>query len=258
MTSFVLETTAKTRTIDHGWCSGTLYDLPEKFYLDTDETCWVTVEKIHQKLLIKDVDHFDRLFAMHPETRGKALLHKEVENKRWHQSFLNTPKYNGDSKKSYMFCGEEDTNKETLPPEFEPFFKYINTFKGWAINGLPIGTVYTYNQVVANWYDSDDFIAFHSDYYENMAKNSDVAILSFNRTAVGGSLTNEPPTAVRNFTIKPIKRFCQNFKYDSVEIPLTDGIEIHMGGKTQEYFKHGVKKCVGAPKRISFTFRNYN
>ena len=83
--------------------------LSEKSYYD--------IEYLPNNLLEYANFNFDKLFDLHPNIKGKVLsvgnklgdsqYQKEVNCKRWHKSYLNTPKVKNYKHNTYMFSGIE-------------------------------------------------------------------------------------------------------------------------------------------------------
>ena len=218
-------------------------------YLNNDKTSWITISEL--PIYLKNYAHnnFDSLFDLHPQDKGKVLVfNKDRENPewneincfRWHKSYLNTPSFNKNSYKSYMFSGwDTSSNNENVPNTFIPFYDFIKNVDQ------------RYNQMVINWYEnSDDYIPLHSDCEYSMIDNHDITILNLNKS--------DNDELCRTLTIIP-KETTTDYISDKYEIKLTHGMIICMGGNMQNEFSHGVDKCVNdyTTPRISISFRQY-
>jgi alkylated DNA repair dioxygenase AlkB len=213
-------------------------DSPQRVNLGRDS--WVEVSLLDASLAAFGREQFAAMFDLHPKERGKVIMglnapgsNCEVKCHRWHQAYLNTPKWNPDLQHSYMFCGKEDTLLYELPQLFQPFLEAV---------GPP------FNQVVANWYqDGKDYIAWHSD-YEHDSLNTTVVTITFTET-------DEHP---RVFRIRPKTYIDEGTdEAKSLSVLLRHGTVVKMGGKCQTYFRHSVPKLDDAPRRLSLTFRAF-
>jgi alkylated DNA repair dioxygenase AlkB len=213
------------------------YGCNERVYLDTEHTCWVDVGWLPQELIQYGTERFDELWNLHPEERLRIVWKptmQEMPMHRWQQSYLQTPslestKDNGNVHFMYSSL-DESANTLPLPSLFQPFHEFM------------LGCDARYNQVVANWYDGDDYIAQHRDCTTGMINESPIA------------MCNIEPNAQRHFSIVP-NRTCETPLYPEVLIPLANGITVTMGGETQQHYKHGVASVPGAGRRISLSFR---
>ena len=99
-------------------------------------------------------------------------------------------------------------------------------------------TSFKFNSVLANLYrDGNDSMGLHSDYERELGKKPVIASLSLGET--------------REIYFKH-----KNKKFNLI-IPQASGQLIVMHGKTQEYWKHEIKKTKKIKKpRINLTFRN--
>ena len=215
-----------------------------KIYLNESNSAWIEIDELSPALKQYAMERFDELFEEHPRERGKTLLfNKNVENPEWeennsfryHKSYMQTPDFNPESMKSYMFSGEDKSgNNGKFPELFEPFYEYIKSQDA------------RYNQMVINWYEKEDFIPLHSDCTHSMIDNASIWIVNINRTE---------EEKEREFTIIP-KKTNEDYLYEKYTVPLKHGIMIKMCGDMQKMFSHGVD-CEQKTKRISLSFRQY-
>jgi alkylated DNA repair dioxygenase AlkB len=192
---------------------------------------WVEVSLLPASLRALAIESWDTMWKLHPTERARVMSQdEEVACHRWSQSYLNTPNRTMDMGASYMFSGRDEARIQTpLPPEFQPFLDYLQD----------------YNQVVANWYaGGTDYIAPHADCTVGMGANARIAVVNLG-----------PEGRTRKFVLRPKSHIKQNAH--RVEIDLVHGTLIVMGGKTQDDFRHGVPQCVGAPDRLSLSFRRF-
>lgn len=226
-------------------------DLKTHLSLVKDDSASVSISVLPNSLQLYALDKFDEMFAMHPQELGDVIMNeKTMKSSRWHESYLNTPKYSNENK-SYMFCGKEEEQMEKiqkdLPKIFQPFLDHLND--------LPENKTRPFNQVVANWFkDGSNHIPFHSDYKYGIESD----------TTPVTSITFSPATKIeecRIFSIKLKKKSTvgtEQINYTKVNIPTTHGLVISMEGTIQDHFWHGIVK--GDDKvlpRISLSFRKY-
>lgn len=213
--------------------------------LTTDGNARIEIDTLPEYLTAYARMHYKSLFSLHPTQRGQvSMFSKNVVSHRWHQSFMNTPKY--DARffgKSYMFsaANKNESVNAPLPFPFEPFLTYMNSLEPKSN---------PYNQVVINWYaDGNDFIARHSDCTIGMQADSPIAVISLCESA------DDTP---RLFQVLP-KQSTPNSVYSRVDVTCRHGTIIKMCGNTQETFRHGVPKTRNgvSASRISITLRKY-
>ncbi len=241
-------------------------------FLNKSQTSWIKISCIPEELKNHAKLNFDNMFSLHSQNKGEVIMHNNVvKSDRWHKSYLNTPKFDENKKRSYMFSGKNELNEnnEELPNEFKIYYDFINQNN-------------QFNQVVANWYENNnDYIAMHSDFEydaddlknkfeilngELLPIRSDISILTFNlydNIFNGDENVNvdvdDDNFYCRKFTIKP-KKNCIDYLYKNFSITLEHGYIISMCGETQKYFRHGIKKnnLYKETPRISLSFRNFN
>lgn len=204
-----------------------------------DDTSWITTSELSNSMMKYADENFDKLFSLHPEQYGKIVMAKEVETKRFHKSYLNSPKlderFDGNS---YMFCGLNESANEKLPEEFQPFLDYMN-------NEQKKSDKPPYNQVTINWYENgNNYIPFHSDAEIGMIENATISILS-----LGGDIDGKPTRFFKFINKKNTT--------DRYEMDCHNGLIVTMGGTMQKNFRHGVPKSEISAPRISISFRQF-
>ena len=204
---------------------------PRVFQLNEEGTAYITIEYLPEDLLIQGLHNFHQLFDLHPKNRHKIIMYeKEVEVPRYSQSYLHTPNdLSHISSSSYMYSGFDTTNNnEELPELVKPFYEYIKDIDN------------KYNQSIINWYEDNDYIAFHADCKKNWIDNGKVAIVSLYPSE----------KCYRTMIIKS-KTNTSKFK-----INMYHGMILTMCGTIQEEFLHGFKKDpTNINERISISFR---
>lgn len=213
--------------------------------LTANNSSWIELSFLPQKLIEYGAQQFDTLFNMHPDEKHN-IISKEGENMqvfRWQKSYGKTPEYDKSDEyfktHFYMYSGlDTSKNNDVLPQLFAPFFEYIKSIDE------------RYNQVVINWYDSDDHIAFHRDCQRNMMVDVPILVLT---------LTLASEESLRNFDIIPFELNPESVEllYKNVSIPSKHGMLLKMCGEFQTEFRHGIKQKLNSGKRISMSFRAF-
>ena len=132
----------------------------------------------------------------------------------------------GDQEKSYTYS--------KIKMKAQPWIPILEHIK-FQVEG---GCGEKFNSVLLNLYrDGADSIAWHSDDEKELGQNPTIASLSFGDT--------------RSFMLK--HKFQKDLK---LNIKLTHGSLLIMGGKTQHYWQHQIPKTPASTKpRINLTFR---
>lgn len=137
--------------------------------LTSDDSAWITIEHISKELKDYGQDNFYRLFNEHPEQEEPISYFnrddgtfKEVPSHRWHQSYMSTPPKDPSVRRNYMFSGT--LNLES----FAPYYTYM-------LQKDP-----RYNQVVINWYGSNNYIPMHHDCEAKMVHNHSISMININ------------------------------------------------------------------------------
>lgn len=215
------------------------------YKLTENNSSYIKISSINDELLNYGKKYFNELFELHPKDRH-AIIKKntncEKQVFRWQSSFLNTPDYdyNNDYFKeyNYMYSGlDTSNNKQELPELFKKFYDYVKLIDN------------RYNQVIINWYDTNDYIEFHRDCQRKLLK--DIPILIINLT--------EDDNNYRNFEIVPYDRNSEDIKYlySNISVSLINGLIIEMCGNTQTEFRHGIRQNNEFKRRISISFRAF-
>ena len=190
-------------------------------YLDHDQTSFITLHRLPQTLVQYGMDHFEELYQLHPQKRHRVVTwEKELEVKRWQQSYMHTPEIDTSRIKqhSYMYSGFDTAkNKKELDPLFVPFYQYM-----YEMNP-------NYNQVTVNWYEKYDYIAMHKDCDYNMIDNYKIAIMSI----------YDNPKNVRILRLKARNKNCRLI-YDDIRIVMRPDLVVVFGGDIQKHYIHGV------------------
>lgn len=218
----------------------------QTIFLTKDNSAYVIIQHIPEDLKTYALANFDSLFNIHPDERANVLLFnhntkkpdwKEITKPRWSQSYLNTPKFDNSVMKSYMFSGHNTTNNNSpIPPPFDPFYAYMKTQDD------------RYNQLIANWYDNNDYIPLHSDCESKMVPNHVISLINLNED---DNNDDEPRY------LKFIARDRDQSIHNEFNIALRHGTLIIMGGDCQNKFSHGVLQNSNHKKRISLSFRQF-
>lgn len=207
----------------------------------------IKIYNCSENILNYITNNFDDIFELHPtynnDQKSKIMLYNkqndnpywnEIEINRWYKSYLQTPKFDSQYKKSYMFSGiSGDEISDELPELIKPIYNEIYNFDN------------NYNQIVVNWYENEnDYIELHSDWTDNMIDNYNIGILNMYSK-------NHSPRILN------IENKKTNEKYS---IELLNGQLIQMCGEFQNEFRHGIPKLSNnniESKRIGISFRQY-
>ncbi len=172
---------------------------------------------------------FTNLFKLKPEGRSKIVLFDKDEQEfrpreifRSYMSYLFTPMFDPNVKKSYMFLNKA----EEVPVELVPFIGFAKQIDQ------------RYNQMVVNWYEPEDYIEAHRDCTAKMIENnSDVLVININES---DDIYN-----IRNLVFINV----ETNEYQSVPL-LNNTYHIIKNNNTH---RHYVGR--GVERRISITFR---
>jgi alkylated DNA repair dioxygenase AlkB len=228
---------------------GVVYITPSKnepftnIYLTENKSAWLTIEWLSDALFKYVRGHYQELFDLHPENRGKVILYdQEIQSSRWHRSYLKTPVRNTrHTKNSYMYSGLDFYDDLSLPQKFQPFLDFLNETQEMD----------KFNQVISNWYaNGHDYIAAHSDCRVDMKPDADIAILTL--------CAREEDVRDLQFISKNLKDVENRAIYKKLNIQTPNGCIIKMHGDTQLKFRHMVPKAPHiSGSRISLTFRKF-
>jgi hypothetical protein len=178
--------------------------------------------------IISNINFID-LYKLRPDTKSSIILYDKDENEfrnreifRSYMSYLKTPEFNPEIKKSYMFLNKT----ENIPKELEFIFSHVKSLDS------------RYNQMVVNWYDTDEYIEAHRDCVSNFInKNSPILMVNLNES--------DDMYNIRSFNMISI----ENNKMESV--PLLNGFIYKI--TNNDTHRHFTGR--GFEKRISITFR---
>lgn len=179
------------------------------------------------KLPIQLQNSFNKLYNLRQNNNNTVLIYNRETQKhevktifRDYMGYLNTPKYNPETKKAYMHVHKQ----ENTPVELLPFVEFAKSIDS------------RYNEMVVNWYDKDDYIEMHSDCTSSFIdKDAPILVLNFNET----SLENRD-IVFENRETKEITK-----------LPLLQDSYFIINNNTTH--RHGVNK--GLERRVSITFR---
>lgn len=207
-------------------------------YLDYDKTCWL---KVYKDRNLEQINFYD----LYAERRGGNTniincVDRNIKANRIYKTYGIVPKFEAD-KYSYMY-GDIETTDKCYAIDDSPYVKSI--VKHFD---------YKYNNVIVNWYESgNNYIPFHKDCEKQMTATKDIAIVTFIPQLCSDS-------DVRNIVFKQdattSTMLKKNIKYKSVNIKATNGSVVIIGGDTNTYFRHGVRRHITSHPRISVSLR---
>ena len=166
---------------------------------------------------------FNELWQIHPEEYNDIMMMgKLIKTPRWQQTYG----------RSYNFSGVNHVALD-IPDIILPYLHFVNNL-GYG----------EFNQILINWYENGlHYIGSHSDDTTQLKKNSPIISIS-----IGAE-------RIFRFRSKITKKTV-------LDISLSDGIIVVMGGECQKDFKHEIPKITGEKAlkikpRINFTFRQF-
>ena len=164
---------------------------------------------------------------------------------RNYKSYLYTPKFDEKSSKSYMFSGNKQNEIESkLPDVLYPLYEYVKNIDN------------NYNNMIVNYYkDFNSYIPMHSDCCDSMIQDANIGLLSIYSNLDSNLDSNN----IRKLTVKSKNSLNNNLKNNNFTINLHNGLFVIMGGKFQEYFRHGIMKenNFNNNQRLGISFRQY-
>lgn len=204
----------------------------KKIYLTKNKDSWVTIEMLPEELMNFN---YKELFKHKPKDLSEVILfnkkskeHSMLKVGRRYLCYMNSPDFDKDVKKSYMFYS--DNKNKDLPEAFMPFYNFVK------------GRDSRFNQAVINWYNNgEEYIAMHSDCTAKMIDDPQIQVVNLNEGK-----------QKRIFTFTPK----EGVDAEEVKLELEHGAVLTMGGRNQEMFKHGVLPDDSITEgRISISFR---
>lgn len=198
-----------------------------RIYLNHDCSSWID----HFEIKPLSPEEFEGLWLLHPNEYGKVKIRGKV---------INTPRWQQTYGHNYHFSGMDHEAKD-LPIDLQYYLDLVNETK-YATN--------KFNEVFVNWYkDGNHYIGPHSDDESNLVQGP-------NGESIVCSITFQEEPGNRIFRIKPKITSKEPSRLD---IPLTDGLVLVMGGRCQKTHTHQVPKTkTKVGRRINITFRSFD
>lgn len=200
--------------------------------LTKDNTSWIRKFAYSDKL---GTEKFNRLWEMHPTERAEVMIvGKLVKVPRFQMTYGAT---------GYHFSGVKH-EAQPITPFLQPFLDYANRVCAPYLK--PYGR--TFNMIFVNWYNcGHNYIGAHSDDEKQLVKTPNGETLVFSLTF----------GATRTFRLHPRAE-----GEDNIDIELSNGSAILMGGLTQKSHKHSVPKIGGKKgekvgRRVNLTLRMF-
>ncbi len=165
--------------------------------------------------ILQDIE-FENLWGLRPQTPNIiTMFGKNIEAPRRYKVYG----------RPYKFTGMNDNIVNKIPNVLVPYLNFINTLDE-----------FTYNSILINWYENDDYIGFHSDNENNLQAGSHIYGISFGEDR--------------------IMRFKNIETNEQLDYTLRNNSLIVMRSGCQKIYKHSIlknKNLIG--KRINITFR---
>lgn len=202
--------------------ANTTYYMKEntRTYLSTPDgarSAWYELLDLPSELKL-DREGFAQLWQQHPEKLGQIKLFGKM---------VDTPRYQQNYGTPYYYSGVLHQPQPIKPDS------YLAKVQAW----VQAHSRLNYQQLLANYYrDGQDYISMHSDSEAGLVPGAPIYSISLGAT--------------RPFVLQSIDRKTK------VELTLSDGQVLIMGGTLQTYYKHGLpkRKRITQP-RINLTLR---
>lgn len=223
-----------------------------RHFLDEYKTAWLDV---YIDSILEDNDFSD--IYNQKMSKNSHIIHAALdgseENHNCHREYVSLgviPNYNGlMERKTYMYgdMSIKDGDNKTKTHNIDKYpiaQSIINHFNG------------KFNQAIINWYENgENYIPFHSDCERQMNKDHEIAIITFTPSYISDN-------DIRTLSFKANNRAMDEGnvarKYDTVNIKTVNGSVVIIGGKTNQYFRHGVKQQKTNVPRVSISLRTIN
>ena len=173
-------------------------------------------------LLMEEIEKME--FVLRPPIKMYNKIHQQPRDVAFYSDEVSEYKYSGYAAKASKLS---DLLKKLL--------NFVNVNFGACYNGI----------LVNRYNDGNDSISMHSDKIGECDATAGVVSMSFG--------------ASRTFVVK--RKVQDPSSKNEWKIPMDHGMILHMGGKFQEEFTHGVLKETISPsavfgtRRVNFTFR---
>lgn len=211
---------------------------------------WLMLYNIPEELRLNS-KQFEALWNLHPAEYNTVMMYgKPIKTPRWQQSFGRDYYYSGMNHSS-ISLKKLDVKGNNALKYLRKLKKYTNQhYKSNFDN--PKGK---YSSALVNWYqDGAHYIGAHSDDETQLVKSSPIYSYSFGQTRTF-KITSKRDKGIPTLHTKiPAK---ERYK---LELDLTDGQVLIMGGEFQKYYHHEVpKRSINKIKerRINITFRMF-
>lgn len=215
----------------------------QKIFLDYEEKCWIEVYIDNN---ISDIVSFNDL-EQYKELSSTEIInqYRNYKANRKYLSLGKIPEYNEEECLTYMYSNNEDANNEDVNNKIEDN-KYINSLCKYFDN--------KYNQAIINWYETDEnYIPFHKDCERCMNDDATIMILSL----IDLEKENMEYRDIEFLVHKNIINI-NKYKFSNIYIKSVNNSIIIIGGDTNKYTRHGIRKTENAIPRTSISLRTIN
>lgn len=216
----------------------------QKIFLDYEEKCWIEIyidNNISNILSFNDLEQYKK-FSLTEVINND----RNYKANRKYLSLGNIPKYNKEECITYMYSSHIDNKVNNSLNRIHDNI-HINSLCKYFDN--------KYNQAIINWYETDNnYIPFHKDCERYMNKTADIIILSLL------DLEKEKFMKYRDieFIINKKNNNINKYKYSNIYIKSLNNSIIVIGGDTNKYVRHGIRKGKNAIPRTSISLRTLN
>ncbi len=221
-----------------------------RFWLDKGMNSWVDAIFLPDEL-IPDKLTFEKLWKLHPKEYGKIRRGgRQISVPRWQQPYG----------RSYTFSNM-DHEALPIPKELAPWIEFANKDPSNYLTDL-VDTYSdktpVYNQILLNWYlDGTHGIGPHADHKKYFVKSGLGETIVYSITLYEKGTKGKP----RILRMKPKKgkNDSTSPNTDRLDITLSNGLALVMGGMCQSTHTHQVPKEMKDPEsyapRVNITLR---
>jgi len=216
--------------------------------------CWLKQEVKLPPALCMDDAKFNEIWNLHPSKRGEIKsFGKVIPTPRWTQSYG----------KDYVFSGTRHV-ASPIPKEFQAHLDWVNAHPDTYISEKQSPGAhrakYTYDQLLVNWYEGDDYIGPHADSEKQLTKGAPIFSFSYHQKTPRRFVIHpdSKEATMREHKAGPNREKVLK-KYKCLDLTMPHNSVVWMGGKMQSHYKHSVpkQKNIEGSRRINITLRAF-